>query len=292
MRKHTLEYVKRYFEEHECELLETEYAGANTVMRYKCSCGNVSKTRFGNFQQGKRCKMCGNKKIAKKIKLTFQHVKQYFIDNGCELLETEYNKNSTKMKYKCTCGNISRISFHDFRTGRRCAKCGGAEKLAFEYVCNYFREQGCELLEKKYISNNTKMRYKCGCGNISKIVFRSFQQGARCIKCGAKKRSGKNHFNYNPNLTDEEREKNKTRLSEYIYKKWRTKVYKKDNYLCQKCFQKGKYLNAHHIESWASNRDLRLIQSNGITLCQDCHIKFHQKYGYNNNNRQQLNKFL
>lgn len=69
-------------------------------------------------------------------------------------------------------------------------------------------------------------------------------------------------------------------------------MYKRDLYICQKCFQKGKYLNGHHIESWKNNEDLRLAESNGITFCEDCHKDFHKKYGYGDNSKQQLDKFL
>ena len=51
-------------------------------------------------------------------------------------------------------------------------------------------------------------------------------------------------------------------------------------------------LNAHHIESWASNKKLRLVISNGITFCEKCHKEFHKRYGKNNNNRNQLTDYI
>lgn len=41
--------------------------------------------------------------------LTFNYVKEYFIKEECELLETEYINAKTKMKYICKCGNESSI---------------------------------------------------------------------------------------------------------------------------------------------------------------------------------------
>jgi len=43
-------------------------------------------------------------------------------------------------------------------------------KLTYEYVYNYFKKQGCELLEMEYIGGTTKMKYICKCGNISSII--------------------------------------------------------------------------------------------------------------------------
>ena len=49
------------------------------------------------------------------------------------------------------------------------------KKYTFEYVYNYFKKEGCELLEYEYINNTTKMKYKCICGNESFIRFDSFK---------------------------------------------------------------------------------------------------------------------
>ncbi len=134
------------------------------------------------------------------------------------------------------------------------------------------------------------MKYKCICGNPNcKISFSSFKRGARCKKCAAKRNSGKNNPRYNPNLTDEERNRNRNSPED---NKWRKDVYKKNYWTCQHCFKKGGKLVAHHLESYDVNIDLRLVVSNGITLCEKHHIEFHKKYGYGYNNREQFEDFL
>ena len=60
------------------------------------------------------------------------------------------------------------------------------------------------------------------------------------------------------------------------YKNWRTFVFKRDNYTCQKCNARsgnGKevYLEAHHKKSYSKYPQLRFDVSNGITLCLSCH---------------------
>ena len=166
------------------------------------------------------------------------------------------------------------------------------KKLTYEYVRNYFKEQGCELIEKEYINNYTQIKYKCDCGNISKIKFYSFKIGHRCMKCSSINRSGEKSGKWNPNLTEEDRIKNKTRTSDLEYVQWRINIYKKDNYTCQKCGRKGNILNAHHITNYATNKELRLNKDNGITLCKKHHKKFHSIYGRKNNTKQQLKEFL
>jgi len=129
-------------------------------------------------------------------KHTYEYVYNYFKNEGCELLETEYVGALTKMKYKCSCENISEIKFSKFQNGCRCAKCGGTEKLTYEYVYNYFKEQKCELLETEYINSATKMRYRCECGEESLITFANFQKGRKCRKCSFKRASAKIKHSY------------------------------------------------------------------------------------------------
>ncbi len=55
------------------------------------------------------------------------------------------------------------------------------------------------------------------------------------------------------------------------YRKWRGRVFERDNWTCQRCKNKGGYLQAHHIKPWKSHPELRFKVSNGQTLCEACH---------------------
>jgi len=134
---------------------------------------------------------------------------------------------------------------------------------------------------------------KCDCGNITSVLAGSLKSGkTRSCGCLIKDilamRCGTNSPVWNSDLTDEERE---DRRDYKEYKEWRVAVYERDDYTCQKCGETGGTLNAHHVESYAVNKELRTVLGNGITLCQNCHDKFHHIYGYNNT-RKQLNEFM
>jgi len=116
-------------------------------------------------------------------KLTYESVKKHFEEEGCELLQTDNINSTTKMKYRCSCGNESEIRYNKFKIGQRCRKCAGNEKLTFQFVQKYFKEQECELLETEYTNSNIPMKYLCVCGNQSTIRFSSFKLGQRCKKC-------------------------------------------------------------------------------------------------------------
>lgn len=76
------------------------------------------------------------------------------------------------------------------------------------------------------------------------------------------------------------------------YLKWRADVFKRDNYHCQHCGEKG-YLEAHHIIPYskivfefkirtlkqAMNCKLFWDVGNGISYCRKCHIKLDKNIG-------------
>lgn len=57
------------------------------------------------------------------------------------------------------------------------------------------------------------------------------------------------------------------------YKIWRDAVYRRDDYTCVSCGERGGRLNADHIRPWSSNPELRYSVDNGRTLCVACHRK-------------------
>jgi hypothetical protein len=58
---------------------------------------------------------------------------------------------------------------------------------------------------------------------------------------------------------------------------WRTSVFVRDNWICQKCNQRGGNLQAHHIKGFKEFRKLRYEIENGITYCIKCHKQIHKK---------------
>ena len=101
---------------------------------------------------------------------------------------------------------------------------------------------------------------------------------------------GENHPNWNPSISNEERIKNRAYDE---YHKWRISVFERDNYTCMKCFDdRGGNLVAHHLYNYSEYEELRTDINNGITLCDKCHKKFHDTYGYTNNNKEQISEFI
>jgi hypothetical protein len=136
-------------------------------------------------------------------RLDFKYVQEFFLNQGCELLEKEYKNARTKMEYKCQCGNLSKIVFDSFQRGNRCKLCGNKKcsesnkTVDQEIAVEYFKSQGCELLDV-YRDSSTSMNYRCSCGTLWKSNWNNFKKGKRCKECARIKRSGPNNYQWIP----------------------------------------------------------------------------------------------
>jgi 5-methylcytosine-specific restriction endonuclease McrA len=69
------------------------------------------------------------------------------------------------------------------------------------------------------------------------------------------------------------RSERKKAMGKREYRIWRVAVFTRDNYTCQECGVRGKYMEADHIKPWALYPELRYAIDNGRTLCKPCHMK-------------------
>ena len=297
----TYEYIKEFIENYGCELLSTEYVNNHTKLQIRCTCGEVFEKTFHDFNGGnqRQCPKCGLENKRNKRRMSYEYVKEFIKNCGCELLSTEYVNNSTKLQIRCACGEVFEKSFNKFkgRNQRQCPKCGlenkrNKRRMSYEYVKEFIESYGCELISTKYESCKAKLQIKCACGEVFETTFDAFKNAnqRQCPKCGLSLITGENNYRYNPNMTVEERE---LRRETPNYKKFVKKVYARDNYTCRCCGDnRGRNLNAHHLNGYHWDKKHRTSKLNGITLCEGCHNEFHSMYGKGNNTIIQFREFI
>ena len=222
-------------------------------------------------------------------KYTLEEVSKMLKAKGFILLEKEYINRKTPMLVQCENGHTVKKTLNSvISSNTKCNKCNGTYRYTYQDVLEICKGNNFELISKKYINARTPLEVKCEKGHITRKVLPTIKN-SYCDKCARENTRGENHYNYNPNKNYEEREKMRD-LRENV--EWREEVYKKDNYTCKKCNEKGGRLNAHHIYNYWSHVDLRFNVDNGVTLCKNCHKDFHSKYGVKYNNKEQLDEFL
>nr|MDH3154481.1 hypothetical protein [Bacillus licheniformis] len=142
---------------------------------------------------------------------THEFVRDYFKKHGCELI-SEFKNVKQILSYRCVCGEIGTTNFYSFRNShhKKCNKCVRKKakkpnKLDFEYVKKFFKENNCELLESMYINSSTKMAYICSCGKKDYKTWNKFRAGQRCKDCAINQNAEKQRtdFSYVENFLKE-----------------------------------------------------------------------------------------
>lgn len=190
----------------------------------------------------KECTQCG-----KTIKISPSKNSKYnFCNREC------YNLFHKKEKVEYTCEICGKIftSKNSSNANRFCSR-----ECYDKYHAIKNKERKCLTCGKTFLAKTSEDKY---CSR-------------ECYDSNRHMPKGKDHWNWKGGMIDN-RDSAK-------YKEWRIKVYERDNYKCVKCGSKEK-LNAHHIKSWKNYPGLRYNVSNGETLCEKCHIKYHQENGY------------
>ena len=189
----------------------------------------------------------------------------------------------------CDCGEERRVSSRNLRRGMS-KSCG---------CSNYENMKGQRFGSWTVVPENcvrdirgvAQLTCLCDCGKYKVLDGYTLLTG-KSKSCGCERPKGKDHHSYNPNLTDEERLKNRYQLSGGNSSVWSKQVMERDNYTCQVCGDnKGGNLNAHHLNAWNAFPEQRFDLDNGVTLCTDCHKEFHSQYGYGDNTREQFDEY-
>lgn len=229
---------------------------------------------------------------------TIANIRKWIIDNDFEykLLSEEFNGRAGKLTFYCEEHGEFQMSFANLLRGCKCAKCSNNVKYTLEEVKQLVHNVNPNLtiLSKEYEGVFKPLNFKCNIdgyewtSSLHNILKSKANNG--CPECKKERFRGSNNHNYNPNLTEEERRLKRTYLGEN-YTNWKVQVFERDNRTCDCCGYKGKEINAHHLDGYNWCKEKRVDVENGVTLCVECHNKFHKIYGKGYNTKEQYFEF-
>lgn len=133
------------------------------------------------------------KNISDNLKLSEEDYNNVFKKINLTSLSSyeDYQNNLSIVKYKCNkCNHIGKcklmgLKWLDTKGFKGCKGC--AKRLDPEFVENFFKVEGYELLEK-YVTAKHKLKVKCiKCKNVYKTSYDNFKGGSRCPICNESK---------------------------------------------------------------------------------------------------------
>jgi hypothetical protein len=159
-----------------------------------------------------------------------------------------------------------------------------------EYICKkcnviFNNNKGCKSRTPLFCSCKCSALYNGGLDSVkekmskAKIGKTTWNKGVKMWEgkehprgmLGKKfpNRSGENSHLWRGGVTTE----NELQRKSPEYKKWRTLVFERDNFICQECKKVGGKIHADHIKPFSKYKELRFNVNNGRTLCVECHYK-------------------
>ena len=233
-----------------------------------------------------KCKECSNKKFP----------------TICQCCGKEFYADRKGRKF---CSNECRSLSQRKRIITKCEQCGKViqkKKCLYENVEHHYCSIKCRSLWLSIHNSGTNNKqykrvvFKCEiCGKeaaqIESMYYRHKNHycSAKCASIGQGiiyKRE--KHPNWNPNLTDEEREKGRHIEG---YDDFIKQVLERDNYTCQLTGKRGGKLEVHHLNCFSDFKEGRTDMNNCITLSKEIHRLFHKIYGNRHNIKEQFEEF-
>jgi len=116
-KKHTIDEIKQFFIDKGLTPLFDSCKNNKEPLQYQCKCGTIDNYTLQQIIVSvPHCNKCNE--------IEYNHVKCYFQIFGCKLLSKTIKDYDTELRFKCSCGKASRVTFNHFKNGQRCNDCG------------------------------------------------------------------------------------------------------------------------------------------------------------------------
>lgn len=310
-----------------CDLIKPikEKYKVKEIITLKCpQCNEEFNTTINRFLKTKfkSCSKC-SRKLQNTRKINIDEIIKIFTNENYKILNgvDTYKSNQDRFIIECPNGHIYETDWVNFKSGFRCAKCGGCKKYEYDEVKEIILNSGGILLSNIYKDCKSKLWIQCRCGRIINISFDSYLHGINdngkhyCKSCKGDLNKGENHVNWQGGITT---------INNYLRETiniWKRDSLFNGNFLCditgerkniilhhtqgfnlivKEVFNETK-LPIHKIIEDYTQDELDLLSKTcleihykyglGVCLNKDLHKKFHKLYGNKNNTLEQYKDF-
>lgn len=230
-----------------------------------------------------KCDICGREKNIKyqSYALGTKFGKTYYACS--EKCAQNKNKQTNLEKYGCEWSMQS-------KTVREKSKATCLIKYGVENISqsDYFKSKYKEIMLDRYGVENgfqlEEFKEKSKVTMIKKygVPYNMQRQEMKELYCIGENNNFYIHGNYEPPDEWHTPEAKATKV----------RIIQRDNRLCACCKTPKRKIVIHHLYSRNTHKDLIYNDLNLILLCNDCHVEFHNKYGYGNNTLEQFIDFM
>lgn len=168
--KKSFEEVRQLFDEHELDLIETEYINSTTPMKYICRKHpklGVQQITVDNLSHNKHpgCHRCGYEAMGENKRMSDDEIIQLFNDNDFDVVEIIKER---RTKVRCVCRKhrdkgIQVKSLYGLKTqGKGCKYCANTVPLTQEEVERRVRDKNPNIdVISDYINGDSPLTLKC-----------------------------------------------------------------------------------------------------------------------------------
>lgn len=164
----------------------------------------------------------------------------------------------------------------------------GSEAVKTQWIDNEERRELSRSLAKKNLQSEESMK-----------KAKEAQSTPEYREVASERKKGENNPMYgvirednvlwNPDITDEQRV---AQRKTYLDARFKKGVKERDGNKCTVCGEYKGTIVAHHLMSYVEYPEFRYDIDNGVTLCEKCHISFHQKYGWGKTTKDDFDEYL
>jgi hypothetical protein len=318
-RKISLEEAeKRLKEKHGDNISMVGYVNISARADFECRiCGYVwSVAAESVINAGHGCQKCFDARRKYCKLFSYEDVKTFIEEAGCELMSKKYCGVYSKLDIKFPCGHIWPVAYTSFKSGIRCGHKDCRSKNAGQYHA-YTEEKFLEKFNKtgmKFIrflseckNQDCRFEYECEFGHKNEKSIKRFIKYPGCPSCAmiswGERHSGSNATRWKGGKT------NMGIFFRQIIKDWKKESAKNYNYKC--AITKNRFDEIHHLQPLNLIIDEALMELNlpmretmgeysdeelaalklklfevhdryplGVPLKKSIHIQFHKLYGY------------